>query len=198
MKARINIIRWAVCLMCGIAGTAYAQEVPDSLARGRQEGQPRKVIMSPEKIATQITDRMKESLQLTDKQYKKIYKLNLKEQRELAKAMNGSGQARPPMGEGRRPPMGGPMDGGEPPMRGEGAFQGRRNGQGVTPRGEQSEESREKMEKARKKKEKKIKKILNTEQYEKWKAEQEAAKEKARQRKALPNDGHPEEPEATK
>ena len=59
-----------------------------------------------------MTEQMNKLLQLTDKQYKKIYKLNLKEQKAFFKAMQNSDDYRPPMGEGPgmrggRPPMGG-------------------------------------------------------------------------------------------
>lgn len=37
---------------------------------------------NPERSAKQLTDKMQEELGLTDKQYKKIYKLNLKEQKK--------------------------------------------------------------------------------------------------------------------
>ena len=69
---------------------------------------------------------MKEELQLTDKQYDKLYKLNLKEQQEHFATMTerGSGQrpsmgGRPGMGGGRPPMDGGMgpgMGGGRPPM----------------------------------------------------------------------------------
>jgi hypothetical protein len=47
---------------------------------------PREV-PSPEKAARKMTDQMKEELQLTDKQYDKLYKLNLKEQQKVVLTM---------------------------------------------------------------------------------------------------------------
>ena len=71
------------------------------------------------------TDRLKEALQLTDKQYKKIYKLNLKEQKARLKARSGrpeNGHLMPPP-DGMRPPGG---DGGNfPPQMDEGDFRPR-------------------------------------------------------------------------
>ena len=71
---------------------------PEPQERQQYEQRLPHEVPNPEKIATQMTDRMQESLQLTEKQYKKIYKLNLKEQKEHFKAMQNSGEQRPPMG----------------------------------------------------------------------------------------------------
>lgn len=76
-------------------------------------------VPNPEEAARAETDRLKEELQLTEKQYKKVYKLNLKAQKERLEARfpaPPSGMPMPP-GEGRRPPM---PEGGFPPMMGEG------------------------------------------------------------------------------
>ena len=77
---------------------AVAQDHPEPQERQQYEQRLPHEVPNPEKIATQMTDRMQESLQLTEKQYKKIYKLNLKEQKEHFKAMQNSGEQRPPMG----------------------------------------------------------------------------------------------------
>ena len=64
---------------------------------------------------------MDKVLNLTEKQYKKIYKLNLKEEREKLEVLIGRGgkdMNRPPMREGGRPPM--MNGGGQPPMMGGG------------------------------------------------------------------------------
>lgn len=94
----------AVCLLCGMVCTQAQEQEKKQLPRE---------VLSPEKTARKMTDRMKEELQLTDKQYDKLYKLNLKEQQEHFATMTerGNGQ-RPSMGE--RPGMGG----GRPPMSG--------------------------------------------------------------------------------
>lgn len=186
MRKDKKLIGLAICLMC-CTGMVHAQEAPAAQERQQQEKRLPREVPNPEKIATQLTNQMKESLQLTDKQYKKIYKLNLKEQKEHFKSMQNTGEQRPPMGgpgmQGGRPPMGG---GGEPPMMGEGGFPGRRGGGPMMNRESNSADSQKKAAEA---KEKKIKKILTTEQYEKWQAEQTAARKKASQRRT-PKDGH--------
>ena len=99
----------------------------------------------------------------------------VKEQKEHFKAMQNSGEQRPPMGgpgmRGGRPPMGG----GEPPMMGEGGFPG---GMGERPMMNKEQDSADAQKKAAETKEKKIKKILTTEQYEKWQAQQASARQK--------------------
>lgn len=180
MKTKMNVIRLIVCLIC-VTGMAYAQEAPDSLQRGPQGKPMEREIPNPAKIATRMTDKMNEALQLTEKQYKKIYKLNLKEAKEQVEAMQERRAQRMPMGgpgmQGRRPPM----MGGEPPMMGEGGFP-EMAGRRMRPQSEEAEEARkeaaEKRKKAAEKKEKKLKKILTSEQYEKWQTEQAAAREK--------------------
>lgn len=181
MRRNLKMVGLAVCLAC-CTGLVNAQEAGGMQERQQEKRLPREV-PNPEKIATQMTDQMKNTLQLTDKQYKKIYKLNLKEQKERFKTIQGSSEQRPPMGEGRgmrgegggRPHMGE----GEPPMMGEGGFRGRMGG---GPMMNRDKDSADEQKKAAEAKEKKIKKILTTEQYEKWQAEQAATREKALQR----------------
>lgn len=181
MRKDMKLIGLAVCLTC-CAAVLKAQEVPEVHERQRHEQRLPREVPNPEKIATQQTEQMKRTLQLTDKQYKKIYKLNLKEQKERFKATQGSEEQRPPMGGpgigGGRPPMGG----GEPPMMGEGGFPGggRRGGDPMMNRESNATDS---LKKAAEAKEKKIKKILTTEQYEKWQAEQAELRKQASQRK---------------
>ena len=127
MRKNMKLIGLAVCLTC-CAGFINAQEANEPQERQQEKRLPREVL-NPEKVATQMTNQMNKLLQLTDKQYKKIYKLNLKEQKAFFKAMQNSDDQRPPMGEGPgmrggRPPMGG----GQPPMMGEGGFPGRMGG----------------------------------------------------------------------
>lgn len=81
-----------------------------------QEKVQKKEVPNPEKAAQRRTDEMDKMLDLTEKQYKKIYKLFLKEEKEKVEAlmehqpggMNGQPPmgGRPPRGEGRLP-MGG-------------------------------------------------------------------------------------------
>jgi hypothetical protein len=167
MKRNMKLIGLAACLI-SCTSLAVAQENPEPQERQQHEQRLPREVLNPEKIATQMTDQMQESLQLTEKQYKKIYKLNLKEQKEHFKAMQNSGE--------QRPPMGGPgMRGGEPPMMGEGGFPG---GMGERPMMNKEQDSADAQKKAAETKEKKIKKILTTEQYEKWQAQQASARQK--------------------
>ena len=173
MKRNMKLIGLAACLI-SCTSLAVAQENPEPQERQQHEQRLPREVPNPEKIATQMTDQMQESLQLTEKQYKKIYKLNLKEQKEHFKAMQNSGEQRPPMGGPGmrgRPPMGG----GEPPMMGEGGFPG---GMGERPMMNKEQDSADAQKKAAETKEKKIKKILTTEQYEKWQAQQASARQK--------------------
>ncbi len=136
-----------------------------------QEKVQKKEVPNPEKAAQRRTDEMDKMLDLTEKQYKKIYKLFLKEEKEKVEAlmehqpggMNGQPPmgGRPPRGEGR-PPMGGgmpPQGGGFPGMGGD--------TDDMTPE-ERMKAHVEEMQKEQEKREKKIRKILTDEQYEIW------------------------------
>ena len=81
MKRNMKLIGLAACLI-SCTSLAVAQENPEPQERQQHEQRLPREVPNPEKIATQMTDQMQESLQLTEKQYKKIYKLNLKEQKE--------------------------------------------------------------------------------------------------------------------
>lgn len=162
MKRYCSLWLLAVCLTCG-AMQAQAQEAGPA----KEQKEQMREVLSPEKAAQRMTDRMQKELQLTDKQYKKVYKLNLKEQKKIFSARQEGAGMRPPMGarpgmNGERPPMpmgeGGMMPGmggGRPPMGGPGAP---RMGKDVA----------EEMQKAAASKEKKLKKILTDEQFAKW------------------------------
>ena len=150
----------AVLFICG--GTATAQEADRDMP-GRTEKHYKPVPLSPEKSARQTTDRMDSLLNLTKKQYDKLYKLNLKWAREDAKnktappRMDRKPEGAPDFGQGphgNRPPEG--MD--------------RRPPRDFAPSGD-----REKMEKQRKKREKKLKKVLTDEQYARWTEQQRPA-----------------------
>lgn len=114
---------------------------------------------------------MDKVLNLTEKQYKKIYKLNLKEEREKLEALIGRGDkeaGRPPMMGGGRPPM---MDGGgQPPMMGGGQppMMGGRGGHPMMRPSDDHEKMKEDIEKRAEKKMKKLRKILSDEQYDLW------------------------------
>ena len=81
MKRNMRLIGLAACLI-SCSSLAVAQDHPEPQERQQHEQRLPREVPNPEKIATQMTDKMQESLQLTEKQYKKIYKLNLKEQKE--------------------------------------------------------------------------------------------------------------------
>ncbi|CAL9784914.1 DUF4890 domain-containing protein [Bacteroides fragilis] len=164
----------AVCaalLVCG--GAAMAQEAGGEMP-GRPEKHYKPVPLSPEKSARHTTDRMDSLLNLTEKQYKKLYKLNLKWAREDTENKAGA------------PRMGGRPDGapgfdrpdreprGQRPPEG---MEGRRPPRDFTPSGdrEDMEEQRVKMEKQRKKREKKLKKVLTDGQYTRWMEERHPA-----------------------
>ena len=136
-----------------------------------QEKMQKKEVPNPEKAAQRRTDEMDKALNLTEKQYKKIYKLFLKEEKEKVEAM----MQRHPGGMNGQPPMGGrhPMGGGRPPMGGGmppqgGGFPGMGGfPEGMSPE-ERMKEHAEKMQKEQEKREKKIRKILTEEQYATW------------------------------
>lgn len=163
-----------VCALClatliPVSSTASATTVADEPQQEKQA--PAKEIPNPEKAARKRTDEMDKVLNLTEKQYKKIYKLNLKEEREKLEALIGRGDkeaGRPPMMGGGRPPM---MDGGgQPPMMGGGQppMMGGRGGHPMMRPSGDHEKMKEDIEKRAEKKMKKLRKILNDEQYDLW------------------------------
>ncbi len=119
-------------------------------------------ILFPEKIAKHITDEMNNTVQLNEKQYKKVYELLLKEQRAQQKKQSSSSD------NPSRQPMGGPggdMGEGLPPMSGDmPPMMGEDSSSASSP-----EEIAEAKKKAEEKKDKKLKKILTAEQFSKWK-----------------------------
>lgn len=163
-----------VCALClatliPVSSTASATTVADEPQQEKQA--PAKEIPNPEKAARKRTDEMDKVLNLTEKQYKKIYKLNLKEEREKLEALIGRGDkeaGRPPMMGGGRPPM---MDGGgQPPMMGGGQppMMGGRGGHPMMRPSGDHEKMKEDIEKRAEKKMKKLRKILSDEQYDLW------------------------------
>lgn len=163
-------IVWMACgmaLMCAPLNVSANIRYDDP----QEEVQKKKEVPNPEKAAQRRTDEMSKALNLTEKQYKKIYKLFLKEEKEKVEAMMerhpGGMNGQPPMG--RRPPMGGgrpPMGGGMPPQGG--GFPGMGGfPEGMSPE-ERMKEHAEKMQKEQEKREKKIRKILTEEQYAIW------------------------------
>ena len=146
---------------------------PDGFPAGGSERQQMPK-MTAEQIAHQMTDRMDRMLTLTDKQYQKIYKINLKEVKEMEadsvfmSRRGGFGGPMGPGGPGMGPRPGGPGFG--PGMRPPGMDRP----EGARLSEEQMEQLRIEREKARLKKDKQLRKILSDEQYGIWiKAEQE-------------------------
>lgn len=147
--------KYVCCLF--LCGTLVCGEMPASimgnLSISSRQMEGVKEIPNPEKAARKLTDEMNELLRLTEKQYKKVYKLNLKAEKEKIERMTGKN----PFG-GERPPMF-PM-GGTPPL---GSFP---PGNGSRP--PMPENMQEDMRSRIEKRNKKLKKILTDEQYEKW------------------------------
>lgn len=99
-------IVWMACgmaLMCAPLSASANIRYDDP-----QEKVQKKEVPNPEKAAQRRTDEMGKALNLTEKQYKKIYKLFLKEEKEKVEAMMqrhpGGMNGQPPMAG--RPPMG--------------------------------------------------------------------------------------------
>ena len=139
--------------------------------------------LTKEQIAHQMTDRMDRLLTLSDKQYQKIYKINLKEvkEREAASLFLSRGGMR---NGGFGPGPGGPRPGGQMGQRPERPEFKQLSEQ-------QREQLREQREKARVKKDKQLRKILTDEQYGKWvKAEQERLVKMQQMHKARQQRGH--------
>jgi len=172
----------AVLLMCG---QVRAQ---DPVKPARPMEPPKRP--TAEQMAESRTREMDTLLNLDAKQYKKIYKMNLKEAKEKvawmeskSESSNSNGMSEMPMGGGMGqggPGMGGGgmgQGGGMPPMGG-GMGQGGpgmedRMGQG-SPRMQKDDE--ETIEKEKAKKAKQLKKILTQEQFQIWQKD-EAARE---------------------
>lgn len=141
--------------LVGTAWSAQANALPYQSVQ--TENSEKKELPNPEKAARRMTDEMQKSLGLTDKQYKKVYKLNLKEEKARVEQMKARGA------DGNRPPMmGGAPGRGFPPMGGNG-------GPGMPP---PSSSGKNDMRSLMEKKDKQMKKILTEEQYAKWHSEQ--------------------------
>lgn len=141
--------------LVGTAWSAQANALPYQSVQ--TENSEKKELPNPEKAARRMTDEMQKSLGLTDKQYKKVYKLNLKEEKARVEQMKARGA------DGNRPPMmGGAPGRGFPPMGGNG-------GPGMPP---PSSIGKNDMRSLMEKMDKQMKKILTEEQYAKWHSEQ--------------------------
>lgn len=143
MKMRKTM--WTVCLAALMPISAEAVAATSYDEPQQKENTQKKEIPNPEKTARRRTDEMDKVLNLTEKQYKKIYKLNLKEEREKLEVLIGRGgkdMNRPPMREGGRLPMMTPPAG--------------------------DDKMKEEMQERAEKKIKKLRKILTDEQYDLW------------------------------
>lgn len=159
MKKLTFIAAFAMSLFCVLGSpSVYAQE-----QQGRKPAMRK--IVDPETSARELTDRMKEELKLTEKQYKKVYKLNLKEAEAMAD------ENKPEMPDGMVGPEEG-RGGMRPGMRPDGMRM--EPGRGMRPRpGDGTDnadfsEKAEQMKKREEKMDKKMKKILDDGQYAKW------------------------------
>lgn len=177
----MNIGRLILPACCAVAALvpAAAQEYPASAAAQEHSvpaaAQERR-IEDPETVARRRADELNEVLQLSEKQYRKVYKLCLKEAKSRS---TGDRSASHPSQGGGRPPQRGGMSGGAPGhgmggaggmggMGGMGAMGGaggRPGGGGdarMMPPGSKSETADEEAVA------KKMRKILTEEQYAKW------------------------------
>ncbi len=106
---KTNRLICAVILVLTISSLSMSAQPP----RGHYpEGRPRPehhmVSFTPRQRAEQRTNEMDKAVRLDDKQYKKIYKIFLKEENAKENAMgNGGAMGPPPGGMGGGPPQGG-------------------------------------------------------------------------------------------
>lgn len=168
---------WCACAACVISLPAAAQQPRHDGERPREE---RRVSATPEQLAQEKTDFLKDRLNLTEKQVKKVYKLYLQQAKKASSVREGSHGGPGPEGmEGgfgggpRRGGMQGPPSGG-----GHGPGQGPRGGMrpGGSREGDAAPEMRAQSQPAFETDEeiaarnKKMKKILTSGQYEQWSA----------------------------
>lgn len=132
-----------------------------------------KDIPSPERNARLITEAMQSRLGLTEKQYKKVYKIQLAEQKTIFK-YKPTPQRGIEKDLGEMPLQGHRMEGGRP-HRG-GGFEGMGGGRPPMPPREMDwgddrpdpEKIAKNLTKAAQKRDKKLKKVLDKGQYEQW------------------------------
>lgn len=130
------------CLLLAATASLGAQN-PQPI-EGKPAHHPKRI--TPETIAQSKTDKMRETLSLTEKQCKKLYKLNLQEAQEQ--------QAKHSPRPGSKRPQGLPPRGERP---------------GMPPREDINNLSPEQRKKNAEKREKKLKKILGEEKFAQWK-----------------------------
>lgn len=148
------------CYALGLTIMASLTVLPSQVMAQESNRTARHELPNPERSAKEITDMMQKELNLTDKQYKKIYKLYLKEQKKMVEQIGQRPEGNFPPGNGERPQGPRPLMGGQ--HDGPGRPGERPDMKGPRP-GDNSE-----LEELREKNEKKLKKILTDEQYAKW------------------------------
>ena len=147
-------------LCLGMCLTLSATDNAYNATHQQEKRVARHELPNPQKDAERIATEMKKTLDLSDKQYKKVYKFYLKQQKEIVEEMSSRNNPK----NGNRPPMP-PQDGNRPPRGGRPdmeAGDGRPGG----PKMKDGEKSP--MQERIEKEQKQMKKILSDEQYEKW------------------------------
>lgn len=228
MKTR-KIARWAFALLL-VCGTSFAMAQPGGefgggfgggFGEGFGGGQPpfgepgfaRRQAVRPdnEEAAKRMTEEMQRTLQLTDKQYKKVYKANLKWLDAQSEARSEAADEAPQMGRPTFPDGDNGPGGFGPGNRPEGFGRGQRpegmpSGErpALSARPDRSKDSTlraqrpaapvetEALTKARTKWETKLKKTLSSEQYEQWQKQQAEAKRHPRPHAKHQRPGGPE------
>lgn len=168
----------------GFSAAAQDQEKAEPQQKEMQQGRPGHrhsgnrppgdiPQLTPQQKAHMMTDQMDRMLTLTDKQYQKIYKLNLKKVKEMEADSLFLGRRGMGFGPGMGPRPG--MGPGGPGSRAQFERDMEKAGREFTPLSpQQMEQLKAAHEKSRVKMDKKLRKILTDEQYGKWvKAEQE-------------------------
>ena len=109
-----RLIGTAVLALTISSFSASAQMPRPEHPEGRPRPEHHQMTLTPRQRAEQRTDEMDKAVRLDDKQYKKIYKIFLKEENAKETAMGNGGPMGPPPGGmgGGRPPQGGGFSGG--------------------------------------------------------------------------------------
>lgn len=180
MKTTKRLLFVAACLAC--ATFAFGQN-----PEGQRSGNTQQKRQTPAEIAKTQTDELSKTLNLTEDQYKKVYKLNLSEETTRQNRM----KARMEVGAGNRTNfggasmgggggddmgMGGGMGGGQ---MGGGASMGGQRGGGASQMS--AADMQKAMEKDAAKKAEKMQKILTADQYTSWQTYESQRIEKMKQ-----------------
>ena len=107
MKTNRLICTAAVALTLSSLSVSAQMPWPEH-PEGRPRTEHHQMTLTPRQRAEQRIDAMDKAVRLDDKQYKKIYKIFLKEENAKETTMKNAGPIGPPPGVmGERPPMGG-------------------------------------------------------------------------------------------